>query len=192
MDAARRLFVERGYHATRPQDIAREAEVGNGTFYLHFTDKRDIFLAFADEACAELEGVVTPILTDPAKPFPLRLRDTLVAAAEHSERNRGLMRTALMDLAIIDPGDAQPTEIPRDRLARTVARALAPQLAEVDSAYDPELVAQAVVGMVEQAASFCERRGVPTETLIDNLARFVTAAFASRRGESGPGGAGTA
>ncbi len=50
--AARKLFVERGYHATRPQDIAREAGLGHGTFYLHFPDKRACFLAFVEEARA--------------------------------------------------------------------------------------------------------------------------------------------
>ncbi len=43
--AARKLFVERGYHATRPQDIAREAGLGHGTFYLHYADKKACFLA---------------------------------------------------------------------------------------------------------------------------------------------------
>ena len=38
--AARELFVELGYHETRPQDIARRASVANGTFYLHFADKQ--------------------------------------------------------------------------------------------------------------------------------------------------------
>ena len=38
--AARKLFVERGYDATRPQDIAREAGLGHGTFYLHYPDQR--------------------------------------------------------------------------------------------------------------------------------------------------------
>jgi AcrR family transcriptional regulator len=44
--SARKLFVERGYHATRPQDIAREAGLGHGTFYLHYRDKRACFHAF--------------------------------------------------------------------------------------------------------------------------------------------------
>src|SRR6185369_7633870 len=52
--AARKLFVERGYHATRPQDIAREAGLGHGTFYLHYQDKKECFLAFVDEAREEL------------------------------------------------------------------------------------------------------------------------------------------
>src|SRR6201987_1394528 len=53
--AARKLFVERGYHATRPQDIAREAGLGHGTFYLHYPDKKACFLAFVDDAREELD-----------------------------------------------------------------------------------------------------------------------------------------
>src|SRR5258708_39029779 len=56
--AARRLFTKRGYHATRPQDIARAADVGHGTVYLHFADKRACFLRFAGAARAEIGGFV--------------------------------------------------------------------------------------------------------------------------------------
>src|SRR5580698_8229795 len=59
--AARKLFVERGYHATRPQDIAREAGLGHGTFYLHFPDKRASFLAFVDEARQELKAHLSTV-----------------------------------------------------------------------------------------------------------------------------------
>ena len=52
--AARRLFVERGYHATRPQDIgARSRLWGTGTFYLHYEDERACFLAFVEDARVE-------------------------------------------------------------------------------------------------------------------------------------------
>jgi len=53
--AARKLFAERGYHATRPQDIAREAGLGNGTFYLHYQDKRACYLAFERRAVREAD-----------------------------------------------------------------------------------------------------------------------------------------
>ncbi|MGB1087544.1 MAG: TetR/AcrR family transcriptional regulator, partial [Alphaproteobacteria bacterium] len=54
LDAARELFVSRGYHATRPQDITKAANLGHGTFYIHFKDKRECFLAFVDEAQQDL------------------------------------------------------------------------------------------------------------------------------------------
>src|ERR1700728_1287396 len=54
--AARKLFVERAYHAPRPQDIAREPGLGHGTFYLHFPDKRACFLAFVEDARKELDA----------------------------------------------------------------------------------------------------------------------------------------
>src|ERR1700728_2357847 len=54
--AARQWFVERGYHATRPHDIARAAGVGHGTFYLHFPDKRGCFLDFVELARKELDA----------------------------------------------------------------------------------------------------------------------------------------
>ena len=58
MEAARKLFAERGYHETRPQDISKAAGVGHGTFYLHFEDKLDCFLAFTDEAADEFHEFV--------------------------------------------------------------------------------------------------------------------------------------
>ena len=58
LDAARDLFVERGYHDTRPQDISKAAGVGHGTFYLHFADKRECFLSFVDEAQDELQQAI--------------------------------------------------------------------------------------------------------------------------------------
>ena len=54
--AARKLFVERGYDATRPQDIAREAGLGHGTFYLHYPDKRACFFSFVEDARQELDA----------------------------------------------------------------------------------------------------------------------------------------
>src|SRR5580698_1939676 len=62
--AARKLFVERGYHATRPQDIAREAGLGHGTFYLHYPDKKACFLAFVEEARGELDSFVRARVAD--------------------------------------------------------------------------------------------------------------------------------
>lgn len=43
--AALHLFVERGYAATRLEDVARAAGVSKGTLYLYYTGKEDLFKA---------------------------------------------------------------------------------------------------------------------------------------------------
>ena len=42
MEKALKLFTEKGVNNTSIQDIADEAGVGKGTFYLYFKDKYDI------------------------------------------------------------------------------------------------------------------------------------------------------
>jgi TetR/AcrR family fatty acid metabolism transcriptional regulator len=43
LGAARKVFVRKGYAATRMSDIAAEASVGKGTLYAHFSSKEDLF-----------------------------------------------------------------------------------------------------------------------------------------------------
>ena len=45
LDASSRLFVEQGFEGTRIETIARDADVGIGTVYNHFTTKADILAA---------------------------------------------------------------------------------------------------------------------------------------------------
>lgn len=42
--AAREVFAQKGYHAATVDDITRLAGVAKGTFYLHFDEKRAVFL----------------------------------------------------------------------------------------------------------------------------------------------------
>ena len=53
--AALDLFVERGYAATRLEDVAARAGVSKGTLYLYFTSKEELFKAVVRE------GLVSPI-----------------------------------------------------------------------------------------------------------------------------------
>src|SRR5437868_15475989 len=47
--AALDLFVERGYAATRLDDVAAQAGVSKGTLYLYFTNKEELFKAVVRE-----------------------------------------------------------------------------------------------------------------------------------------------
>jgi AcrR family transcriptional regulator len=47
--AAVQLFVERGFAATRLEDVARRAGVSKGTLYLYFANKEELFKAMVRE-----------------------------------------------------------------------------------------------------------------------------------------------
>jgi AcrR family transcriptional regulator len=51
LDAASTVFASSGYQAATVEQIASEAGVARGTFYKYFTDKLDVLLALAEEAC---------------------------------------------------------------------------------------------------------------------------------------------
>jgi AcrR family transcriptional regulator len=54
--AALDLFVERGYAATRLDDVASLAGVSKGTLYLYFTNKEDLFKAVVREHLVPVLG----------------------------------------------------------------------------------------------------------------------------------------
>jgi AcrR family transcriptional regulator len=56
IDAALDEFIDRGYAATRLDDVARRAGVAKGTIYLHFKDKQALFEELVRTALVPLIG----------------------------------------------------------------------------------------------------------------------------------------
>lgn len=88
IEAAERVISTKGYHQTRIADIATEADVGLGTFYLHFKTKNEIFIDLIEHGAAELRiklaeakaGVHTP-----AEKLKITIDTILDAAAQAPE-----------------------------------------------------------------------------------------------------------
>lgn len=49
LSAARRCFIDNGYHPTRMDDIAKEAGLSKGGVYFHFKSKREVFDSLVQE-----------------------------------------------------------------------------------------------------------------------------------------------
>ncbi|HEY0843930.1 MAG TPA: TetR/AcrR family transcriptional regulator [Noviherbaspirillum sp.] len=60
--AALDLFVERGYAATRLDDVAAKAGVSKGTLYLYFANKEDLFKAVVRENIIPIVGEAEDIV----------------------------------------------------------------------------------------------------------------------------------
>jgi len=177
LTAARKLFVQRGYHETRPQDIAREADVAHGTFYSHFQDKREIFLAFASEAQEELHKFVRDRIPD-VDNFEEYIHFALNAIQEFAEQNPGLLRSALVDTKVFDPTDST-AKVVRSKFAAGFIKILkcAKTKDELYDDVDPELMGHAMMGIIQSSAPQAYRMGKTREEFVKILANFLIRAM---------------
>ncbi len=173
LDAARRLFVEHGYHDTRPQDIARAADVGHGTFYLHFPDKRACFFAFVDEASAELDALVHARLAR-TENLHERFEAVISAVVDYHIEHPSVLSAAASSPGVIAGGTDHRVAV-FGRWARQWAEKLSTS-AEAGVVYDDynfEVVGWALVGMLNP---ICTTKLVTPEnrqSIIDNLVRLL-------------------
>jgi len=173
--AARKLFVDRGYDATRPQDIAREAGLGHGTFYLHYPDKRACFLSFVEDARLEFDNHVRARRAAGANLEQL-IAATLTAIYEYADSHPGVLRAAMTDARVIDADgvEAQPLLMQWGMewadMVRGVAKAGTPS-------YDADIIGQAIVGALHQASRESHRSGRSREELVKNLTAFLSRAL---------------
>jgi AcrR family transcriptional regulator len=60
LEAAYKVFSEKGYHSTRIEDIAAETGMAQGLFYRYFDNKLDLFSQIIDRIIARItEGVMS-------------------------------------------------------------------------------------------------------------------------------------
>jgi AcrR family transcriptional regulator len=121
MDAALRLFCERGYEETTVEDITEAADVAKGTFFNYFPTKDAVLPAIAASRLQQLEDALTPdrgapdsavvriklalhLIADDPLCDPRMARRLFAAVMRHRELNPG---HAIRDLLIEQVRQAQ-------------------------------------------------------------------------------------
>ncbi len=90
LDAALALFVEKGYTATRAEEVARRAGVSKGTLYLYYPSKEELFkavvrqnlgrlIAEGKELAGQFEGSTSALLARLLLTWWQRIGDTPAA-----------------------------------------------------------------------------------------------------------------
>jgi AcrR family transcriptional regulator len=100
LDAALRLFRERGFDETTMRDIAAEAEVATGAAYYYFRSKEELVMAFYSRTAEEARAIV-PRLLARSGDLRKRLRALIDLKLEQFADDRGLL-LALVRIGI-DP-----------------------------------------------------------------------------------------
>lgn len=77
LEAAIRVFGNKGYHHAQISDIIKEAGVARGTFYLYFESKREMFDEIITELFQLVRAEVKTLPRDAVAEIPSQLRGNL-------------------------------------------------------------------------------------------------------------------
>src|SRR5258708_19732658 len=87
LEAARQVFLERGYQDATITEIVQVADIAMGTFYLHFRDKEELLVALAQDTLQVLREQVHAAIEQHANAplVPLIIRTLLRTAYEQRD-----------------------------------------------------------------------------------------------------------
>jgi AcrR family transcriptional regulator len=169
LDAAARLFADRGYAQTRIVDICREAGVAKGLFYWYFETKEQVFRDLADGLRLRLRRAQAAAMDADADPL-VQLRQGSEASvrfmAAHAQ-SFALVAVENVDREFVED-IRRGTEVHADDTERIVRAGIDAGLIRDE---DPRLLSYAVLATVGWFAHF--HRTGRLDTDVDGLAAFV-------------------
>lgn len=95
LDAAQRLFMERGYDETPISAIIDAVGVSKGAFYHYFSSKEELLDALAERTAGAGLELIRGVAEDPALPAIEKLNRVFAASMAFKARNRDVIVTIL-------------------------------------------------------------------------------------------------
>lgn len=170
IEAALRLYRERGFEGVTVAEIARGADVSTRTFFGYFETKEDVFLGPGDN---RLERLVEAIRERrPGEPILTAARRELVRRRESANVGLSTWRPELHEL-LRHPAIAARLRERWNRWEDVLAGAIAADVGARAEDPEPRVVAAAITGAIRVAAAAAEeqpgRRQAVAERVFDLL-----------------------
>jgi len=105
LEAAQRVFVEKGVSRTSLQDIALAAGVTRGAIYWHFKNKAELFNAMMDSAVLPMEQAMQQMDHDAAQDPLVELERAMLwtmHSIESDARTRAIFEVATLKVEYVD------------------------------------------------------------------------------------------
>lgn len=183
LDAAREVFVTKGYQATSVAAITDAAGTAHGTFYLYYRNKEDVFSQLMASATDELYRHTLTELDPEQHRYDQAVARERVAAFLQVAEAQGRLWRALLEAILVSEVVRASWLASRARFHEGLAARLRiyqerGQLRELD----PDLAAAALAGMLEWLVFTSASFEVPgplraDERLIDTVADLWAAAI---------------
>jgi TetR/AcrR family fatty acid metabolism transcriptional regulator len=153
LEAAVRVFAERGFFNATVAEIARAAGVADGTIYLYFKSKDDLLLRLFEEKVSELQAAAQAALAEETT-APARLRRFIQLHLALVEKNPDLASVLIVELRqsaqVLKQSDKAKLSAYLDVIAQVVRDGQ--QRGELDPGISPGVVKRAIFGALDELA----------------------------------------
>jgi AcrR family transcriptional regulator len=168
--AAKRVLADKGYHNTKIVDIAAAADIGVGTFYLHYPTKDTLFLELVEDTARVLKEKIDHARAQ-VDGHTEKLRAAHYAFFHFAQDNRELLKI------IFGHGNTF-NELLRQVYAMFVTDAAKNVIEGIDQGMfrplHPETIANALVGMSAQVVSWWIAQAEPSAAeMAETMTDFV-------------------
>jgi AcrR family transcriptional regulator len=172
LEAARKVFADKGFGAATARDIVRETDLATGTFYNYFEDKQAVFLALLEEMGEQARAIAREQRLDSGRSIEERVANAFRVYFEWAVQQNDMFDVFRRNAGVINfMRDREPfalgiSELVEDMTVWADAGDIPP--------IDVEMLAVACVGMGFQVATHLVEREPPD---IQAATRFCTRMF---------------
>jgi len=172
LDAARRVFAERGFGAATVRDVIRATPLATGTFYKYFRSKEEVLGALRDAAAQTMRPALREARLAADSPeafFTAAFRTFFDYAATHPERFAAVRRSNALHVPVDAPELAICFTELREDIDAPISRNILPSL-------HAEFLASAMQGVAFELAEAMLKRECPDT---EAATSFAVAVFLS-------------
>jgi AcrR family transcriptional regulator len=164
--AATRVLAEKGLHGAKIADIAAAADVGVGTFYLHFATKDALYDALVEDAASRLKATVDEARESVDDPIE-KTRVATVALCRFAQENREVFKIVFGHAAAYNDVIRRAQALFAADIEETIREGVT---SGAFAPVPPPIAAQAVVGMATQVLSWwTEQESLSIDTLEETM-----------------------
>jgi AcrR family transcriptional regulator len=181
IEAATRIFSERGYHAASMSDIADAVGIRKASLYHHVRKKEDLLFAIHEALIDELIAETMAVSSSSASPAE-KVRELLHVTMRFIARNRDGVAVFLSERHAVTGERWQALVVKRDFYERMVSQIVTEGRSSGDFVdLPPELVAKALLGMVNWGYTWFQQGGPLTADEVGEVFAAVALRGLERR-----------
>ena len=184
LQAARAIFAERGFAKATAEEISTRADVGYGTFYLYFADKRQALHTIISEVDTQLYQVGNTTESNLLGLGALALIKATISSFFDSFKANSDILKICHELSATDPDFKNQHDIVRARLVNRIKEHILKGIEFGNtSSVDPEITSVAIAGLIETIATewFFNNKNWDREKVINTVAKLYYNAIVKNR-----------